>query len=317
MRSNFLPGEILKVACITPVFNGGDQLIKLVDSLLLQSIKADLFFVDSCSRDGSLELLESRFKNIKKISARNFNHGGTRQNMVDENLGYDVYIFLTQDCYLENPFAIENLIKPFDDSSVGAVCGRQLPHTNATKFAEHARLFNYPEGILIKKEEDIPRLGIKTAFLSNSFAAYRAKALYEVGGFPRNVIFGEDMYVAAKLLIAGWSIAYAGNAECRHSHNYTLAEEFRRYFDMGVFHSREHWILEKFGGAGGEGVRYVKSELSYLGLKNLHLWPESMLRNLIKYIASRAGVYEGFMPNWIKKNIGMNGNYWHQDSNES
>ena len=315
MHSIFPANSTPRVACITPVFNGGNQLIKLIDSLMNQSIMPDLFFVDSGSHDGSLELLEGRVKNVTKLSAGSFNHGGTRQKMVDENSGYDIYIFLTQDCYLENSFAIENLIKPFDDLTVGAVCGRQLPHINATKIAEHARFFNYPEQSTIKKITDIPRLGIKAAFLSNSFSAYRAKALHAVGGFPKHVIFGEDMYVAAKLLIEGWNIAYAGNAECRHSHNYTLREEFSRYFAMGVFHAREHWILEKFGGPDSEGIRYVKSELLHLGFASLHLWPESIFRNAIKYAASKGGAYEKFLPNWIKSRTGMNSSFWDQDSN--
>ena len=113
---------------------------------------------------------------------------------------------------------------------------------------------------------DAAELGIKAAFMSNSFAAYRREALMAVGGFPKHVIFAEDMYVAAKMLMAGWKVVYEGSACCRHSHNYTIIEEFRRYFDMGVFHAREPWIRENFGGAGGEGLRYVKSELKYLGL---------------------------------------------------
>ena len=44
-----------------------------------------------------------------------------------------------------------------------------------------------------------------------------------------------------------------------HSHNYTFFEEFKRYFDVGVFHEKESWILEEFGQASGEGANYVKS----------------------------------------------------------
>ena len=42
---------------------------------------------------------------------------------------------------------------------------------------------------------------MKTAFNSNSFAAYRRKALKDVGGFPINTILSEDMYVTAKMLL--------------------------------------------------------------------------------------------------------------------
>jgi len=50
--------------------------------------------------------------------------------------------------------------------------------------------------------------GIKTAFLSNSFSAYRKKALQEIGWFKDNLILGEDTYAGAKLLLKGYKIAY-------------------------------------------------------------------------------------------------------------
>ena len=134
--------------------------------------------------------------------------------------------------------------------------------------------------------------------------------LREVGGFPSNIIFGEDMYVAAKMLLAGWKVAYAGNAECYHSHNYTLIEECRRYFDIGVFHSREVWLNEKFGGAGNEGFRYVKSELKFLGLSMLHLWPSSILRNALKLFFYKLGKKEDLLPKSFKRKLGMNWRFW-------
>jgi hypothetical protein len=81
--------------------------------------------------------------------------------MVDENPEYDVYVFLTQDAYLADPSAIIRITEPFLDPKVGAVCGRQLPHYDATPFAAHARLFNYPDKIQVKTFADIPALGIK------------------------------------------------------------------------------------------------------------------------------------------------------------
>ena len=64
---------------------------------------------------------------------------------------------------------------------------------------------------------DREALGIKTAFLSDSFAAYRCDALADVGGFP-DVPACEDMYVGAKLLQAGYTIVYAAEAQVYHSH---------------------------------------------------------------------------------------------------
>lgn len=300
----------LHIACIIPTRNGRSDLARLLDSMQIQSTRFDTFIIDSASEDGTRELARKRVKNVTEISPLEFNHGGTRQRVVDQNPGYDIYIFLTQDAYLENSEAIANIVELFAEPTVGAVCGRQLPHLNATPLAQHARYFNYPDGVQVKTLADVPRLGIKAAFMSNSFAAYRAEALRTVGGFPLHVIFAEDMYVAAKMLLAGWKVAYAGNAQCRHSHNYTLIEEFERYFDMGVFHARESWIRQQFGGAGGEGVRYVKSEIKFFGWRRSYLWSSAIIRNAVKLFGYKLGQKEAKLPIGLKRKLGMYKQYW-------
>lgn len=118
----------LKVACIIPTYNGRHELERLLDSLGRQSAEFDTFIVDSSSRDGTFELAGSRCKNVLRIDSKDFNHGGTRQLMVERNPGYDVCVFMTQDAYLEDPDALAAIVRPFSDPQVGAVCGRQLPH---------------------------------------------------------------------------------------------------------------------------------------------------------------------------------------------
>ena len=300
----------MRIACVIPTYNGKAELARLLDSLQTQTAQYDTFIVDSSSKDGTQELASARVGNVTVIPSVEFNHGGTRQRMVDQNPGYDIYVFLTQDACLADADAIAKIAAPFADPKVGAVCGRQLPHVDATLLAQHARFFNYPADVQVKTLADVPRLGIKTAFMSNSFAAYRGEALKAVGGFPIHVIFAEDMYATAKMLLAGWKVAYAGNAHCRHSHNYTIVEEFERYFDMGVFHAREPWIRQKFGGAGGEGVRYVKSELKFLGFRKLYLWPGAILRNLVKLFGYKLGQKEAKLPVHLKCKLGMYKRYW-------
>ena len=273
-------------------------------------MNADVFVADSCSSDDSDKVAIDRGIEVTSIPKNEFDHGGTRQTLITKYQYYDIFVFLTQDAYLADPFSLERMIEYFNDPEVGAVCGRQLPHLNAKPLACHARLFNYPERSIIKSLQDAPTLGIKTAFMSNSFAAYRRTALKNVGGFPTNVILSEDMYVAAKMLLDGWKIVYSGDAQCYHSHNYTIIEEARRYFDIGVFHARESWIRKTFGGAGGEGLRFVISELQFLGGRRWFLWPSSLLRNAVKLFAYKLGQKEQHLPLALKKHLGMNKGFW-------
>ncbi len=295
-----------------PTFNGGHGVKALVASLAVQSVRADVFFVDSSSTDGTLEYLKTEFDNVRIIPSALFNHGGTRQWMVDINPSYDYYIFITQDAYLDDATSISEILRPFSDPKVGAVCGRQLPHKGASAVAAHARFFNYPGQSSVRSYRDRDRLGLKAAFLSNSFAAYRRIALDSVGGFPSDVIFGEDMYVAGKLLISGWKVAYAAEALCRHSHDYTLWQEFKRYFDMGVFHVREPWLGSNFGGVKSEGLRFLLSELKFLGFRAIGACAYSVLRNVLKYAGYKFGINEHLLPLRIKLVFTMNRTYWHQ-----
>lgn len=312
----------MRTVCIIPTYNGKSELERLLTSLKIQTAHFETCIVDSGSTDGTQELAREHVENVTVISPFEFNHGGTRQRMVDQNPGYDIYVFLTQDACLANTHAIANIVEPFTNPEVGAVCGRQLPHLDATHLAKHARFFNYPEGAEIKSTADIARLGIKATFISNSFSAYRGEALKAVGGFPLHVISTEDMYATAKMLLAGWKMAYAGNAQCRHSHNYSIVDEFKRYFDIGVFHAREPWIRKKFGSAGSEGIRYLKSELRFLGLGGWHLWPNSIVRNVVKLIGYKLGQQEAKLPIGFKRTISMSKRYWdgpfaHQRSSAS
>ncbi len=300
----------LKAACIIPTYNGAGSLEKLLSSLEAQSIKLPLFVVDSTSTDSTCEIASRYGADVTIIRSDEFNHGGTRQMMMSLHPGYDLYIYLTQDAILADEYSLQRLIEAFSDHSVGAAYGRQLPHSNAGPLGAHARFFNYPDVSANRSSADIPRLGIKSAFMSNSFAAYRHTAMNEVGGFPSEVILGEDMVVAARLLARGWHVAYAAEAKAYHSHDYTLAQEFRRYFDIGVFHAREAWLLEQFGKPEGEGGRFVRSELRYLRGTAPWLIPSALVRTLMKYAGYRLGRLEKWMPVWLKSHLSMHRRFW-------
>jgi rhamnosyltransferase len=157
---------------------------------------------------------------------------------------------------------------------------------------------------------DQQQLGLKTCFLSNSFAAYRLADLLAVGGFPVNVILGEDMSVTARLLMAGKRVAYVAEACVYHSHNYTLAQEFRRYFDTGVFHARSPWLMQTFGGAGGEGLRFVCSELAYVW-RHAPAWIFAAIAStLAKWLGYKLGRIEAHLPLALKRWCSMHKGYW-------
>lgn len=292
--------------CI-PTFNPGDYAREQAIAIAMQGLKPNrIVVIDSASDDGAVESYRGCNAEIKAIERVDFNHGSTRQLVLDIAPKAEIYLFLTQDAIPVNNESFENLMNAFSDENVGAAYGRQLPRQEATAIEAHARLFNYGPKDLIKSKIDIPRIGIKAAFISNSFAAYRRVALRQVGGFPKNVIFGEDTYVAARMILEGWKIAYKSSAEVYHSHDYTVLEEFRRYFDVGAFHASEPWIRERFGKAEREGGRFVRSELLYLWKHAKLKSPSSIVRTSVKYFGYRLGTVSRYFPKAINRACNMN-----------
>lgn len=300
-----------KIGLLILLRNGGEVWRRWPEAFAMQTVKpTQALVIDSSSTDGSAELARQAGFHVHAIPVEQFNHGATRQLGVEMLAEAEILVFMTQDAVLAAPDALERLLACFADERVGAAYGRQLPHPGAGAAGAHARLFNYPAHGEVKTVADAPRLGIKTAFISNSFAAYRRSALLEAGGFPGNVILSEDTYVAARMLLNGWKIAYCAEAQVFHSHDYGMAQEFRRYFDTGVFHGREPWIRQAFGQPAGEGMRFVRSELRYLLRRRPWLIPSALLRSALKFSGYRLGTLERHWPLWLKRRLSMQAGYW-------
>jgi rhamnosyltransferase len=301
----------MSICLIVPTFNPGTLWPKWLAAVQLQNIKTQCLVLDSSSTDVTVVSTLPIGWQYMRISAADFNHGGTRTLALEYvPYGTEFVVFMTQDAILVNLDAVQALLSAFADPNVACAYGRQLPHGNATLLAAHARSFNYPDVSRTLSIADRPLLGLKTCFLSNSFAAYRLADLLRVGGFPSNVILGEDMSVAARLLMAGKRLAYVAEACVYHSHNYTLVQEFRRYFDTGVFHARTPWLLQTFGEAGGEGLRFVRSELAYVWRQAPAWLPVVLVSTFAKWLGYKLGRYEAHLPLAIKRWCSMHKGYW-------
>lgn len=301
----------MKYYIAVPTYNGG-KIWKEVITSIKKYAPQNLYVlvIDSNSKDDTAANALAAGFDVDTINGADFNHGGTRNIAVEKaQHEHDIIIFMTQDAIPQQDFII-NIIDAFKDEKVACAYGRQLPHVDANPLASHARYYNYPTKDYVCGYEDIPEMGIKTVFMSNSFSAYRISAFEKLGGFPSNTILCEDMYFTAKAVKAGFKVAYTANAVVRHSHNYTPMEEFKRYFDIGVFHADKPWIREEFGGAGGEGKRFILSELKYL-LKSAPLWiPLALINNFMKILGYKIGQNYKKLPLSIVKKLSMHKRYW-------
>ncbi|MGM9476201.1 glycosyltransferase family 2 protein [Pedobacter sp. GSP4] len=302
---------MLKIAILIPTLNAGNSFVELLKTIAVQKVIINKkIIIDSGSNDKTTEHARAYDFDILNIKKADFDHGYARQLLADAAKDCDILIYLTQDCILKDENSFTELIAAFQDPAVGIAYGRQLPHAGAKVLETHARLFNYTNESRVKQLSDKTELGIKTASCSNSYAAYRSMALQDVGGFPINTIFAEDVIVGGQMLIKGWKIAYVASAEVYHSHDYTTKEEFKRYFDIGVFHSTNDWLLKEFGSAGGEGIKYLKSELKYVFKHNPLVLPKMVMSIGAKFLGYKLGMLHKKLSPGQRRAFSMHRRYW-------
>ncbi len=301
-----------RLSVLVPVCNGEKYLPDFFTALAHQTLQPDeIIIADSESDDASFQICKEYGARVLPIRRDDFDHGGTRNLLAAEATG-ELLVYFTQDAVLAGEKSLQLLVKALEQSE-DIVCayGRQLPAAGANLQASLLRSFNYPECSEVRSYLDRQRLGLKTAFISNSFAAYKKKRLLAGGGFQHGLVFGEDTCTLGKLLAVGYKVAYCAEATVYHSHNYSLVEEFRRAFDIGVLHGRERWLVDTYGRATAVGGSYVYFLLRRIIKQHqYHLIVDWLLRNGIKFAGYSLGKRHAFLPRRLCQSCSMHSRWW-------
>ncbi len=279
--------ENVRASIVIPVLNAGKQMGSLLERLVSQTVVTEILIVDSGSTDETLRIAEGYGERIGilRIPEGSFDHGGTRDLGLRRTRG-EIVLFLTQDALPVDDRYVERLLEAFSDGSAAAAFGRQIAYPDAPAYERLVRAFNYPEAGRVWGAEDIPKYGTKAFFFSDVCSAYRRSAYEAVGGFDAPISSNEDMMLAAKLLHAGFRLAYRPEAAVLHSHAYTLRQDFLRNVEIGRVMAR---YRERLAGSapGAEGVRMVR----FVGGTLLR---EGRIRELFVFLAHAAARYLGF-----------------------
>jgi len=300
-----------RIGLVIPTLNAGERWVASLCAVEGQSLVPErILIIDSESTDQTARIAESAGFEVKTIRRSQFNHGGTRQWAAEYLSECEIILFLTQDAIPVSSTTFAEIVACFDDPTVAVAYGRQLPHLGATSIESHSRIFNYGSESVKKDSTAIERLGAKVFFCSNSFAAYRRSTLLELGGFRRDLILGEDMEFAARAIRAVHANMYCATACVFHSHDYSVWQVLRRYFDIGVFDGSNTWMRELYGSHSGEGARFVTSELRYVASRSPLAIPRSLLQTAAKLLGYRLGRVERLMPRMVKRRLSMLPAFW-------
>ena len=305
--------EPIKISVIIPTLNAAAYLGNLIASLKNQEQQVDqIIIVDSGSNDGTKDLAADLGAEVLDITPGSFDHGATRNRAAVEARG-NILVFMTQDALPANRETIGRLTEPLKEDLTIVSYARQVPADEASTSEKYLRLANYPPEALLKNKAAIEEMGIMTFQNSNVCAAYRRFEFEKLGRFPAPVVCNEDMIFAAKAIFQGYQVCYSADSLVRHSHDLSIKDLFKRYFDIAASLDHEPRI-KILGQAEAKGIDFFKNQVKYLReQRKQHELPRVICETAAKYFGYKCGANHTRIPKKLKKNLGLNCAYWRNE----
>lgn len=150
---------------------------------------------------------EGHATRVLSTNSRGGKSGGT--NLAVRSTSCDIIAVVDCDCSFDR-FAIESLVAPLSDLSIGGTCGDIVPRNGDASLVSGFQEIEYLLTISMSKR--IGNALDQVICLSGAFGAFRRSALESVGYF--DVGGGEDLDATMRLRDRGWRVMFAENAVC-------------------------------------------------------------------------------------------------------
>jgi glycosyltransferase involved in cell wall biosynthesis len=302
------------ISVVIPVKDGGLDLVRCLDAIARQRVdeEVEVVVVDSGSSDGSAQRARLAGARVHEIPPAEFTHGGAR-NLGAERARGDVLVFTTQDAYAPDERWLEHLVAPLRrDSMVAGVYGRQLAHEDAVPSERYFLDFLYGPEPRTQTLDDPRGLSFETTLYSNVNAAV-PRSVWERYRFADDLIMSEDQEWSRRVLLDGLSIVYEPRAAVRHSHAYTVAAAFRRFFDSGASARRAYVSDERQSRVAlrRAGARYALGEVAWLWRSGQRRWlPFAAMYESAKFAGLQLGLRHDRLPRSLKRRLSGLPAYW-------
>lgn len=302
------------ISVIIPVKNGGEDLIRCLDSIDAQEVdeEVEIIVVDSGSTDQSVAVARTRSALVCEVPAHEFSHGASR-NLGAARASGDVLVFISQDAFAVRSDWLVRLTAPLrEDPQPAGVYGRQLAHDGAVPPEIYFLNFLYGPEPRRQVAAAVHQLSMSTTLFSNVNAAI-PRALWERFPFVEDIVMSEDQEWSGRVLLDGHAIVYEPEAVVRHSHAYTLGAAFRRFFDSGASSSRAYMAGQAHSARvlRRAAIAYAKGEVAWLWTTRRRRWlPYTVLYEVVKMLGLLAGTHHQRFSLTIKRHLSATPSHW-------
>ncbi len=287
-----------------------------------QNLDTEIIVVDNASDDGSVEMLQEKFPDVKLI-ANEENLGFGKANNLGLKLAQGKYILLINPDTLVAEDTFDELIRFFEshpdagmvgckilnpDGTLQLACRRSFPGpwTSFTKVTGLSALF--PKSKLFARY-NLTYLDENQTYevdaISGSFMMMRKEVYEKVGGFDEQFfMYGEDLDLCYRIQKAGYKIYYVHTTQIIH---YKGESTKRSSLDeTKVFYKAMHLFVKKHLSTSFlvelilRSAIAVRSLLAFLGKKKLIIISvllDFIVFNLCIYAAQE--IYQLIKPRWL------------------
>lgn len=193
-----------------------------LDAIFRQRLPFELFVFDNASTDGSREEFEKRNLRLITVPAGQYVPGRVLNQGMRETRSPFV-VFVNSDCTPQSDDWLERLLDGFTGREVAAVFGKQIPRPDCQPLFVKATVDTYGDG---------SRQRFWKHCFSMASSAIR-REVWERFPFREDLLYSEDIDWTWRMRRQGYSIRYVPDSVVMHSHNYTLAQWYRRQFGEG------------------------------------------------------------------------------------
>lgn len=211
------------IAVVIPNWNGKEDLPACLDSLLQQTIPAEIVVVENGSIDGSAAFLAEHYTQVTVLAQKkNLGFAGGVNAGIRYALQFDIeYVaLLNNDAVVDKEWLAE-LVKTMSANPEAGIVTSKITSSDRSHLDSTGDIYTtwglpYPRG---RKETNLHAYDdMMTIFgASGGASLYRTTALKQIGLFDEDFFaYYEDVDLSFRAQLAGWKVRFAPNALAYH-----------------------------------------------------------------------------------------------------